>query len=356
MSWKSLVTTGLLCVLASPVVAAPTMTLVKGGSVATNNLDASGNWVWNVQITPDTTLVPDSSGTPVAAELGFTSTSNLSGTIAGQGDVKSAANLSSGAGNLFDTKNPGDVIFGSWQTVGNGLLDPNSNSRPTGIQLNCPTCGTAGGPTGQGTSGSSYTATSSVGGTANQVFAALGSVNFPNGTNTGQNFVKIVTQRPVVSLAQPNTTSTITVSGASTHSNNGRLSQVTGINTGPPQVYTTTNYDTFNGVYTRTARGGDADLNGAVNFSDYQLAILLNYGQSGKTWQEGDFDGNGIVNFTDYQILLLTYGQTYTVGGAPLPASGPSLSSDGSTVPEPASIALVGLALLCGLGAIRRKR
>src|SRR5690349_18362457 len=118
MSWKSLVTTGLLCVLASPVFAAPSMNLVAGGTAANGHLDATGNWVWTVQVTPDLALVPDASGTPVAVEAGFTSTST--GTVAGQGNVLSASvNGVVDSGTNFDKRTPGSVIFGAWQTSGN---------------------------------------------------------------------------------------------------------------------------------------------------------------------------------------------------------------------------------------------
>ena len=110
MSWKSLVTAGLLCVLASPVFAAPTLQVVKGGASATNssNLDANGNWVWKVTVTPDLAIVPvAANGTPVATELGFTSTST--GTVVGQGNLLNAARLNPVAN--FDNLNPGTAIF-----------------------------------------------------------------------------------------------------------------------------------------------------------------------------------------------------------------------------------------------------
>ena len=61
MSWKSLVTASLLCALASPAFAVPTLSITSGGLDAT-----TGQWVWNVAITPT------ASGTPMATELGFT--------------------------------------------------------------------------------------------------------------------------------------------------------------------------------------------------------------------------------------------------------------------------------------------
>ena len=235
------------------------------------------------------------------------------------------------------------MIFSSWQTAGNGLLDANSNNRPTGIQLNGPAVGT--------TAGASYTTNSSVSGSANQVFSALGSVNFT--TAGAKNMMDIVVQRPAVTLANPNTSTHIQLSGVyGTGSTNGRLTQVTGLS---GATYTTSNFDTFGGAtyqYTLNARGGDANLDGVINFAgDFQNAFSLNYLGTGKSWYQGDFDGDGDVDFTDFQILSLSYNQSYTVGPT-TPGSGSGLS--GAGVPEPASVALLGLAVLGGLGVVRR--
>src|ERR1700759_3944462 len=113
MSWKSLVTASLLCVLASPAFADPSLALVKGGTAASGNLDSSGNWVWAAQVTPDFGLVTGgaAAGTPIGIEAGFTSSST--GTVAGQGNLLIAARVAAN----FDTPNPGTAIFG-WQTGG----------------------------------------------------------------------------------------------------------------------------------------------------------------------------------------------------------------------------------------------
>jgi hypothetical protein len=48
---------------------------------------------------------------------------------------------------------------------------------------------------------------------------------------------------------------------------------------------------------------GDANLDGAVDFVDFQT--LLNHWQmQGAGWAQGDFDGDGTVDFLDFQTLL----------------------------------------------------
>jgi hypothetical protein len=335
------------------------MSLVStaGSATSSGHLDANGNWIWTVKVTPDVSLVPDTSGTPVAVELGFASSTvaGLGGTPStGQGDVISAArNPVNGVGS-FDTVNPGTAIpaFSAWQTAGNGLLDANSNNRPTGIQLNAPGVGT--------NAGVSYTANSSVSGSANQIFTALGSVNF-TAANTAQPVMNIVAKRPVVDSVNFETTTKIQVSGAYGAGNTfGRITQVTGLS---GTTYTTSNFDTFGGAsfsYALHARGGDANLDGTVNFTDYS-PVSNNFGQPGTfRWDQGDFNGDGAVNFTDYSFVSNNFGQAsynYNVGViTPAAGSGSGGGLSGGAVPEPASVALLGLAVLGGLGIIRRKR
>src|SRR5688572_31349527 len=110
MSWKSLLSAGLVCVLASPVLAVPALTVTNQG------LNAAGNWVWRVQVAP-TNPIPGTS-TPLAAELGFRETT--ASELLGATRVNPTTN--------FDTVNPGTQIF-TWEAPGSG-----TNNKPEGLQ------------------------------------------------------------------------------------------------------------------------------------------------------------------------------------------------------------------------------
>jgi hypothetical protein len=97
----------------------------------------------------------------------------------------------------------------------------------------------------------------------------------------------------------------------------------------------------FNGILP-----GDADLNGTVNFADFQ-ALQNNFGQSGKGWQQGDFNGDSSVNFADFQMLQNKFGQSGGGGGG-------SLAANVTAVPEPSTVALLGVGLLALAGYRRR--
>jgi hypothetical protein len=117
MTAKILVFATLACAVASPVFAQPQLTLLKGGLEA-------GNWVWQVDITPD--LVLAGGETPLAVELGF----RLTGA-----PLLDVTNINP---SQWTTPNPGRVIFG-WETLTDIDPGPGVNNRPVGLQANTAT-------------------------------------------------------------------------------------------------------------------------------------------------------------------------------------------------------------------------
>jgi len=178
-------------VFASTASAVPTLNVTPGGL-------QSGNWVWDVSITPDFVLAP--SGTSLAVELGF----RLIGD-----PLISATNINP---SQWDKANPGKVIFG-WET-----LDPSANNHPVGIQVNTST---------------------------NEIFAAYGSINFT--TPGAKPFLKIVALGPD-NGGPPG--STIQYLGAyPVAQTNGRIAQ--NCNGGPGCFGGVANYDLYAGFATQ---------------------------------------------------------------------------------------------------------
>lgn len=159
MNARILATAILFCSFASTAFSAPNLVISPGGVQA-------GNWVWDVSITPDLSLNPDHTGTPIAFELGFRLTGD---------PLVSVSNINP---SQFGTNNPGKVIFG-WETRF-------SNNFPGGIEVNCEAC-TITNPTGE------HNATI-VSGTANEIFAAMGSLQFT--TPGTKPFLKITALGP----------------------------------------------------------------------------------------------------------------------------------------------------------------
>jgi len=328
MSWKSLVTASLLCVLASPAFAVPQLEITSGG------LDANGNWVWNVRI------APTSNTTPMATELGFATNKNIKG-------------VTNASATSWDTNTPGNSIFG-WETP------YNTPAKPEGIEVNAavgtPITNAAALPA---TGGHPFTLVSPATPT-NQIFAALGSadnltLSSPAGTTIGASvpYLTILTAGPTNSSLN----SSVTLSGS--YSGSGHVAEITS-GSNP------TNYKGFTGTATRTIVNGDINLDGKADGTDFGI-FGGNYAPGvSKTggWKIGDFNGDGKVDGTDFGIFGGAYNPSAPAGGvntpltvtgvADTPGAGAGLGS--AAVPEPASIALMGLALLGGMGLIGRKR
>jgi hypothetical protein len=319
MSWKSLVSAGLLCVLASPLLAAPTLT-VTGGRRTTTTTGANNVRIWNVAVSPDLALDP--TGSPLALELGFRATG---GNILG---ISSTQNQTPEVNRVEHTDNPGAVIFG-WETLsdtdGDGSVETNGDDEPVGHQV---------GTGANATQGVSYIGTN--------IFT----------TAQKQDLITIRTDTSVTSLAwggRYNADHSMAAVGAFI---NGRIAQSTG-------ATTSENYDTFAGSLAANAAGatrflGDMNGDGSNNFTDLggfgqALTNAAAYRAANPHLNRfrADVNGDGAINFSD----LGGFGQII-LGTAP---TGAGSALGGSAVPEPAAFVLAGMGVALA-ATIRRKR
>ncbi len=95
--------------------------------------------------------------------------------------------------------------------------------------------------------------------------------------------------------------------------------------------------------------GGDANLDGVVNGDDYFQIDSATASSHG--WFNGDFNYDGIINGDDYFLI----DSNFAAQGAAISMTSSGLAGV-TAVPEPASIALVGVAAAALLGRRRRNR
>jgi hypothetical protein len=301
MSWKNLASVALCALMASQALAVPSLQIAVPAGLA--GLDANGNWIWQVSVTPDTTFFvdnpPNGVGGSVAVELGLTA-SGGGGLVSGSPSTVTANVHTATTG---ANANPGNVIFG-WEAltdVGGG------NMKPVGLQDSVAN---------------------------DQVFAALGTIYFTNGG--GKHILTVISDGPSTS----NLTSSLALHDSSIIAQNNPAS-------------TDDTFDFAAGSASRTVRAGDANLDNTVDVLDLDL-LGQNWNQSGRHWGHADYNGDGTVDVLDLDTLGQNWNQS---GGSNNPLNSvPSGggAGGGAAVPEPASFVLAGLALIAGLGLVRK--
>ncbi len=332
MSWKSYVTAGLLCIVASPVFAAPTVQIVPGGTFANNHLNANGDWVWLVRLSQSSPIIdiddggPLLPGSPLGAELGFSELTGelLSAAIPTETNGFGVAN--------GGQANPGNPIYGTfngtsysgWETISDtdaqGGIEFNGDDEPVGLQFST---------------------------AFDQVFAALGSGDYLSDAD-GKGFITVVIDGPSTAGSLE---TDLQLQGA--YGGNGRIAELNDAYDGDGNPPYSLNYDTYAGTVGRIAQGGDADLTGDVDGVDLDIVLqnfFIDDGQ--RKWYHGDFDGNGDVDGVDLDTGLVSFfAAPYTVFNDPTLGGGSG--GGGTAVPEPATMAMVALA---GLGLIGLRR
>jgi hypothetical protein len=266
MSWKSIVITGLLCVVASPVLAQPGLVvdLVRTGG-GLPQLDASGNWQWRVSVDPDETLfntTDEGTGGSMAVEIGLTFT--------GASVLGATVNETN-----FDENNFGDSPFAFGENPDDGLTI-----------------------------------------SGNQIFAALGSTFFTDGAL--KEVFTVTTQGP--STVGPNLTTGVEWLGA--YSGNARVAQngtnydsfvgsvsktVLGGDANLNGSVTAADYNILLLNFGQSGKHWDtADFNGngTVTAADYN-ELLLKFGQSTTPPGSGSVSAAAVPEPASVAMLLM---------------------------------------------------
>lgn len=106
----------------------------------------------------------------------------------------------------------------------------------------------------------------------------------------------------------------------------GQYDTISGVQSAGPGISYAVTYSGTD-VMVTVALNGDADLNGAVTFADFNtLANNYNGPATGQAWSTGDFNGDGNVAFGDFNILANNFGQS-----ASLSASASAAQADSAT-------------------------
>ena len=105
--------------------------------------------------------------------------------------------------------------------------------------------------------------------------------------------------------------------------------------------------------------GGDANLDGTVNFNDF-LILQNNFAVAGTRFDQGNFNYDGQTDFNDFLVLQNNFGQSITgepvlVTRSQIAAITAFANSDASLVPEPGSLSVIAV-VASALGGRRRRR
>src|SRR5207237_2647161 len=117
----------------------------------------------------------------------------------------------------------------------------------------------------------------------------------------------------------------------------GEDGQVSPINDNGTVVFQITGAG-FSGIFTANVPlVGDTNLDGKVNFADFQR-LELGFGATGAERIQGDLNGDGMVDTADFRLLYNNYGHTRD-GAAPISvAEAQALAAFAASVPEPATL------------------
>ena len=221
-------------------------------------------------------------------------------------------------------------------------------------------------------------ALSTAGSTPNRTLLAVGGLSFPNTTGTldlNNNDLMIHNgnlSNVTAEIAQGQSghwtgTVGITSSAAAATTNTALGVELNNDGHGNAPVSTFDGQPaTTSDVLVKYTYGGDANMDGVVNGSDYTLIDNSFNSGAAATWRNGDFNYDGAINGDDYMLIdnsFNTEGSTSfaatPAGPAEMIASNTEIVADGVAspqVPEPASLGLLGIGAISLLGQRRRRR
>ncbi|HYO08317.1 MAG TPA: autotransporter-associated beta strand repeat-containing protein [Tepidisphaeraceae bacterium] len=110
-------------------------------------------------------------------------------------------------------------------------------------------------------------------------------------------------------------------------------------------------------ILVRYTYAGDANLDGKIDGDDYfQIDSHVGASAASANWFNGDFDYNGKVTGDDYWLIDNNLARQATSPLSPPGAAPDTLASSVTAVPEPASVALAGVAATAMLARRGRRR